>query len=497
MKRACGILLPVSSLSGNYGIGGFSKEAYEFVDKLKRAGQSYWQILPLSPTGYGDSPYQSGSAFAGNMNYIALDELTEAGFFEKEELEEIDWGKDSAWVDYEKVWNSREKLLKKAFLKRRDCEYEVETQNLLEETKRYCLYQAIKAENKGLPWYEWEEGLKLAKKEAINKAKKRLADEIEFYEWIQAVFEKQWKALKKYANEVGIEIIGDMPIYVSIDSADAWSHPELFLFNEYKAPELVAGCPPDYFSPEGQLWGNPLYDWKKHKKTDFAWWKNRLEYVLKLYNYVRVDHFRGFDEFYAIPAQNTNALEGEWLKGPGIEIFNSLSRHFAKQYKAGLPIIAEDLGLMTDSVIKLVKDTGFPAMRVLEFAYDSDADNMYLPHNYIRNCVAYTGTHDNSPIQAWAESLDENRRLFMVRYQGSEHTPVKDLHWDCVRTVLASIADTVIIPMQDYLGLGESSRINSPGVATGNWQWRLSGDEIDENLIWHCDMLAGIYSRKP
>ena len=219
--------------------------------------------------------------------------------------------------------------------------------------------------------------------------------------------------------------------------------------------------------------------------------------MLKLYNYVRVDHFRGFDEFYAIPAQNTNALEGEWLKGPGIEIFNSLSRHFAKQYKAGLPIIAEDLGLMTDSVIKLVKDTGFPAMRVLEFAYDSDADNMYLPHNYIRNCVAYTGTHDNSPIQAWAESLDENRRLFMVRYQGSEHTPVKDLHWDCVRTVLASIADTVIIPMQDYLGLGESSRINSPGVATGNWQWRLSGDEIDENLIWHCDMLAGIYSRKP
>lgn len=495
MKRACGVLLPISSLPGNYGIGGFSEEAYDFIDRLKKAGQSLWQILPLSPTGHGNSPYQSCSAFAGNMNYISLDELVKDGLLDKSELDDIDWGDDNERVDYEKIWLNREKILKKAFLKQKDLNIKTDIKKLSKETRNYCLYQALKEDNDNAAWYEWESGLKLAKERELKAAKIKLKDEIEFYEWIQIVFEKQWKKLKEYANDAGIQIIGDIPIYVALDSADVWLNPELFLFNEDKEPELVAGCPPDYFSPEGQLWGNPLYNWKVHKKTDFAWWKSRMEYALSLYDYVRVDHFRGFDEFYAIPAENKNALEGEWLKGPGIEIFNSLAAYFGKKHTV-LPIIAEDLGLMTDSVIKLVEDSGFPGMKVLEFAYDSDDKNMYLPHNYIRNCVAYTGTHDNAPLQEWLGNLSEETRLFMIRYQGGEHTPEKDLHWDCIRTLLASIADTVIIPMQDYLGLGDNARINTPGTASGNWQWRLKSEDFDEGLIWHCNMLAGIYSRK-
>ena len=290
-----------------------------------------------------------------------------------------------------------------------------------------------------------------------------------------------------------------MPIYVAFDSAEAWSKPELFMFNEDHEPEFVAGCPPDYFSEEGQLWGNPLYKWDYHKAEGYNWWIRRLEYALSIYDYVRVDHFRGFDEFYSIKYGAENAIEGEWLPGPRMEIFDTLSEHFRKKdvdkYKHILPIIAEDLGFMTEGVIELVEKSGFPAMKVIEFAYDKNPENMYLPHNYVRNCVAYTGTHDNPPLRAWLDSLSEEDRLYMIRYQGSEHTPYEDLHWDSIRTVMSSIADTVIIPMQDYLGLGEEARINTPSTLGDNWKWRLLRDAFDEHLIWHMGLLSDIYAR--
>lgn len=507
MKRACGVLLPISSLPSPYGIGTFSKEAYEFVDNLSKAGQCYWQILPLGPTSYGDSPYQSLSAFAGNLYYIDLDKLIEEGLLSKEDLKDIEWFDDKCYVDYGKLYENREKLLKKAYIKFKETldendsvKFNKQIDELLEDTKTYCLYQAIKNEQEGKSWDQWDEDLRCFDEAAIKKAKIRLNKEIEFFCWVQTVFNKQWSELKKYANDKGIEIIGDMPIYVAFDSAEAWSKAQLFLFDEEHMPKVVAGCPPDYFAKEGQLWGNPLYDWDYHKKNNYEWWIKRLEYALSVYDYVRVDHFRAFDEYYSIEYGAENAIEGIWNAGPGMNIFNKMTEYFQKKYpgkyEEGLPIIAEDLGLMTDSVIKLVEDSGFPAMKVLEFAFDQNPENMYLPHNYVRNCVAYTGTHDNSPLRAWLETLSHDDRLFMIRYQGSENTPYEYLHWDSIRTVMSSIADTVIIPMQDYLGLGEESRINTPSTMGNNWKWRMKSDEFSEELIWHMSMLSGIYGRQ-
>ena len=500
MKRACGILLPVSSLPGHYGIGCFSSRAYEFVDRLKKAGQSYWQILPLGPTGFGDSPYQAFSSFAGNPYFIDLDELVKQGYLNADELAKTDWGSDEASVDYGKIWQNRWPALKKAFLafraKGNPEQFEEDRKSLDPETREFCLYQAIKDSEGGKPWQEWEDSVRLRKPEALEKARDAFKEEIAFYEWIQTEFNRQWTRLKKYANAAGIEIIGDMPFYVAPDSACAWAHPELFQFNEDRKPVRVAGCPPDYFSPDGQFWGNPVYDWEYHRKTGYAWWISRIKYALSLYDYVRVDHFRGFDEYYAIPAENKNARNGKWEKGPGMEIFREMQDQLSSKYST-LPIIAEDLGLMTESVLKLVRDSGFPAMKVLEFAYDSDNRNLYLPHNYIRNCVAYTGTHDNQPLMGWICGMNKDTRLHMIRYQGGEHTPENDLYWDCIRTVLSSIADTAIIPMPDYLGLGDEGRINTPSSVKGNnWKWRMKENAFSDDLICHCDMLSGLYGRK-
>lgn len=541
MKRSCGVLLPVSSLPGDYGIGTFSRNAYEFVDFLEKTGQSYWQILPLAPTGYGDSPYQSSSAFAGNANYISLNYLIENCLLDKGDVEGIYWGEEER-IDYGIIWENREKLLHKAFLnfldekykeKKKDIEpdtkdteesehedkehkdskeavskrlpYEediIELKEFLElkeklsrETKEFCLFQAIKKRNSYKPWYEWEDDLKLRNKEALEKFKCEEKELILFYEWIQVIFNIEWKKIKKYANDKHIEIIGDMPIYVSLDSCDSWANEKLFLFDKDKKPKKVAGCPPDYFSPEGQLWGNPLYDWDYHKKTDYKWWTERFDYNLELYDYVRIDHFRGFDEFYAIDADAKNAMDGKWEKGPGLLMFNAVQKHFKDRFDI-LPVIAEDMGLLTDSVIEMVNESKFPSMKVLEFAFDSDDKNFYLPHNYDRNCVAYTGTHDNTTLRAWIDSQNHDIRQFMVRYLGAEHTPVEDLHFVCIRTLFASVADTVIIPLQDYLGLGDFARLNTPGTLGENWKWRLNKNAINEGLIWHMNLLAGMYSRK-
>lgn len=503
--------MPIFSLPGNYGTGCFSAKAYEFVDRLKRAGQSYWQILPLGPTGYGDSPYQSFSSFAGNPYFIDLDELAEQGLLRREMLENMDWGADPRYVDYGKLWENRERALREAFhnfqvIQERltqdqeseasagqltKARYEAELSALNEETRNYCLYQTIKTAQGGSCFSEWEDALRLRERAALEQFREQHAQELAFYEWVQVVFHFQWRKLKDYANRNGVQIIGDMPIYVSQDSADAWAHPELFQMDTDAKPLKLAGCPPDYFSPDGQLWGNPLYDWNHHRKSGYAWWIRRMEYAFSVYDVVRVDHFRAFDEYYAISAKESDARSGVWEPGPGIDFFRALRKHFPK-----LPIIAEDLGLLTDSVIQLVRDTGFPSMKVLEFAYNSDHQNLYLPHNYGRSCVAYTGTHDNEPLMAWIRSQSGELRLRMIRYQGSEHTPEHELYWDCIRTVLASVADTVIIPMWDYLGAGEEARINTPSAAGGNWRWRMLSHEFDEQLIWHCNMLSEIYGRQ-
>ena len=521
MKRACGVLLPISSLPSPFGIGAFSKEAFDFVDQLEAAGQSYWQILPLSPTGYGDSPYQSRSAFAGNLNYIDLEELIHQGLLEEKEVTEIAWGEEGQ-VDYGIIWEQRESVLQKAFQRflkgerlehsREGAEgegtekekepgileledFERERKALPEDTRNFCLYQAIKKSQKYAPWYQWDTPLKMRETKALEEVEETCREQILFYQWTQVVFTRQWQKLKDYANGKGIQIIGDLPIYVSLDSADSWSHPELFVFDQNRAPLLVAGCPPDYFSADGQLWGNPVYDWEYHKKTDYAWWMERLAHTFSLYDYVRLDHFRGFDEYYAIPAGASNAREGEWKKGPNMEIFTKAAACFKDRFDT-LPIIAEDMGILTDSVIALVEKSGFPSMKVLEFAFDSDNKNFYLPHNYPRNCVAYTGTHDNTTLAAWIKGQSPHVRSFMQRYMGGIYTPEEELYWDCIRMLLRSVADTVIIPMQDYLGLPEYARLNSPGVGEGNWRFRLKPGEVTTALLEKMGELAYLYARK-
>lgn len=500
MKRECGMLLPVASIPSKYGIGTFSKEAYRFVDQLKEAGQRYWQILPLGPTGYGDSPYQSFSAFAGNPYYIDLEQLIEDGLLTAEECDSADFGSDARDIDYEKIYRNRFPLLRTAFVRWKEKQAktgldEVQTEALLsealsEETREYCFYMAVKDEFAGMSWDKWDADIRLREAAAVECCRKTLGDEILFYEFLQYLFQNQWLRLKTYANEKGIRIIGDIPIYVAFDGADSWAHPELFQFDEERRPVAVAGCPPDAFSDTGQLWGNPLYRWDYHQKTGFAWWLKRMEYSFKLYDVVRVDHFRGFDEYYAIPAGDTTAEHGHWEKGPGYALFEAMKSRFGEP-----DIIAEDLGYLTPSVLELVERTGFPGMKVLEFAFDDFGESAYLPHKYSRNCVVYTGTHDNMTLQGWYGELDEDARKFAVDYLGNERTPRGEIHWDYIRLALQSVARIAVIPVQDYLGLGNQARTNEPSTLGKNWRWRMTGDDITEELIEKCRRLAHIYGR--
>lgn len=491
--RECGILLPVSSLPSKYGIGAFSKEAYEWIDTLKKAGQRCWQILPLGPTGYGDSPYQSFSSFAGNPYFIDLEELIKEELLTKEQCDSFDFGKDAAAIDYEKIYEGRYSLLKEAYIHWKEegnSPYEAQKE-LLEETYWYCFYMAVKDYFKGKSWINWDEDIRLKKEEALELYKKKLEDEIGFYVFLQVKFREQWLKLKSYAKEQGIKIIGDLPIYVASDSADAWGHPKLFQFDEYGYPLAVAGCPPDAFSTTGQLWGNPLYNWEYHKETGYEWWTKRLEYSFLLYDTVRVDHFRGFDEYYRVPADREDAKIGTWEKGPGIQFFVHLKETFEK-----LDIIAEDLGFLTPSVLELLSQTGFPGMKVLEFAFDSNGESIYLPHNYPKNCVVYTGTHDNQPLKSWYEELSENDRNFSRNYINNWDRPYEEIHWDFVRLALASVADLAVIPIQDYLGTGKNGRINEPSTMGNNWKWRLKQGEVTEDIINTIRELAWLYGRK-
>ncbi|MDE7249406.1 MAG: 4-alpha-glucanotransferase, partial [Lachnospiraceae bacterium] len=381
--RTSGVLLPISSIPSAYGIGTFSKEAFDFVDFLEQAGQTYWQILPLGPTGYGDSPYQSFSTFAGNPYYIDLEELIDQGVLTEKQCKECDWGGSEEYVDYEKIYQSRFKVLRIAFENSKIEEnddfhaFVRENDSWLSD---YALYMSVKDSFGGISWSQWDEDIRLRRSEAVSSYKKKLKEEILFYEYQQYLFSSQWKQLKEYANNKGIQIIGDIPIYVAFDSADAWANPELFQFDEDGLPTGVAGCPPDIFSATGQLWGNPLYRWDYHQKTGFAWWTQRIAHCFKLYDVVRIDHFRGFDEYYNIPYGDPTAEFGTWEKGPGYVLFKVLKEKLGK-----MQVIAEDLGFLTPSVIKLVKKTGYPGMKILQFAFDADGDSDYLPHNYTEN----------------------------------------------------------------------------------------------------------------
>lgn len=489
--RKCGVLMPISSLPSRFGIGGFSKEAYDFVDFLAAGGQSLWQILPLGPTGYGDSPYQSFSTFAGNPYYISLDALIEEGLLTEQECESCDYGDDPEYVNYEKIYNTRFKLLRMAFDRANILENE-EYQSFVEENKEwlkdYAMYMAIKDSKDGIAWIEWDEDIKLRKPEAMARYEKELEDAINFYSYQQYLFATQWAALKAYANKKGIDIVGDIPIYVAFDSADTWANPELFQLDEENIPTGVAGCPPDAFSATGQLWGNPLYRWDYHEKTGFAWWIRRLAYCFKIYDMVRIDHFRGFDEYWAIPYGDPTAEFGRWEKGPGYALFDAMKKALGNR-----PVIAEDLGFLTPSVLKLVKKTGYPGMKILQFAFDPREESDYLPHNYPKNCVVYTGTHDNDTVNGWIAALGRKDLAFAKKYIGVKRT--SDICSSLIRTALASVADTAIIPLQDYLELGSEARINTPSTLGGNWEWRVASDACTPELSARMLDLAQTFGR--
>ena len=496
-NRRCGVLLPIFSLPSKYGIGSFSKEAYEFVDFLEKTGQSYWQILPLGPTSYGDSPYQSFSTFAGNPYFIDIEKLIEEGLLTQKEASGYDFGNNSEYIDYEKLYRARFKLLSVAFnnldkagnSKEIKKEFEVfkkdEDNDWLQD---YSLFMALKNANGGRAWNTWEEGIRLRKTKALKEALSKYAKEVEFFSFLQYLFFKQWTELKSYANKKEIEIIGDIPIYVAFDSADTWANPELFQLDKNNIPTDVAGCPPDAFSATGQLWGNPLYRWDYHKKTGFAWWIKRIAHCYKLYDVIRIDHFRGFDEYYAIPYGNPTAEIGEWRKGPGIELFDIMKKELGQK-----KVIAEDLGFLTPSVIKLVKKTGYPGMKILQFAFDSREESDYLPHNYVKNCIVYTGTHDNETTLGWFKNLPKADKKFAKEYLGIRSS--KDAVWLCIRACFASVSDTAIIPMQDYLELDMEARINTPSTLGGNWVWRMKSDAITDELCSKMHDYARIYGR--
>ena len=492
-KRKSGILLPVFSLASDYGIGCFSKEAYEFVDFLKEAGQKLWQILPLGPTGYGDSPYQSFSTFAGNPYFIDLEELIRQGYLTREECSSADFGRELSCIDYEKLYASRFTLLKKAFTRSQE---ELEKQDaylvFVDENafwlEDYCLYMAVKDANQGVSFLEWEEGIRLRKPSSCEKYRLELREEIDFYRFQQFLFHVQWKKLKSYANENGIEIIGDIPIYVALDSADTWSAPELFHLDRECRPVAVAGCPPDAFAATGQLWGNPLYSWDVHQESGYEWWMRRIAYCFELYDILRIDHFRGFDAYWSVPYGDATAENGRWETGPGYDFFRVM-----KKVLGDRKVIAEDLGFLTKSVLKLVEKTGYPGMKVLQFAFDSREDSDYLPHNYNQNCVVYTGTHDNDTTAGWYDSITEHDREHADEYLNLHEKDT--VQWEFIRAALSSVADTAVIPLQDYLGLKSEARINTPSTLGGNWEWRLEPDVLTRKLADQIRDITRLYGR--
>lgn len=491
--RKAGILMPIASLPSRYGIGAFSKDAYDFVDWLVEAGQSYWQVLPLGPTGYGDSPYQSFSTFAGNPYFIDLEELVQQGYLTYEQCEAYDFGKNPRYINYEKIYQARYQILQLAYKQSNIMEEEGFHQFVTREKKwleDYALYMVIKDIHEAKAWNQWPKELKERSPQAIEAVKEKYSEEIGFYEFQQYMFHRQWQKLKTYANQKGIQIIGDIPIYVAFDSSDAWASPQLFEFNEQLMPYSVAGCPPDSFSSTGQLWGNPLYNWQQHKKMQYSWWTQRLEQCFKWYDMVRIDHFRGFDEFYSIPSGDKTAENGCWKKGPGYDIFKQINESLSDA-----KVIAEDLGYLTDTVVELLRQTGYPGMKVLQFAFDSREESDYLPHNYTQNCVVYTGTHDNDTVKGWYQAISPQDKKLCDEYLNIRSDDADNIHWYMIRSALSSVAKIAIIPIQDYLGLGSEARINTPSTLGNNWHWRLYHNELGSALAKHVAHMTRLYGR--
>ena len=491
--RSAGILMPVSSLPSPYGIGTLGKSAYEFVDNLVMARQRFWQVLPVGPTSYGDSPYASFSAFAGNPYFIDLDILIEEGLLDEDYVNGFMWSLENQYVDYGLIYNSRFKVLRTAF-ENSEHQKSKEYKEFLNENKfwleDYCLYSACKKKYEGTSWVDWDEDIKFRKTEAIKQIKKELADEIEFYMFIQFKFFEQWKKLKEYANEKNIEIIGDIPIYVAMDSADVWQHTDLFQLDDELNPKKVAGVPPDAFSETGQRWGNPLYNWKKIELEDFLWWRMRMEHSSKLYDVIRIDHFIGMVKYYEIPAEDDDARNGKWVKGPGMKLIKAINESIGNK-----KIIAEDLGVKMDEVVKVLSESGYPGMKVLEFAFDGNRNNDHLPYNWTSNMVGYGGTHDNDTLVGYFTGLQHWELGYIREYMECRDGSVEDLVDKIFKTAYASVADLVVFQMQDVLKIGNIGRMNLPSSMGTNWRWRMIDGQFGPNEIERLRYLCDIYGR--
>ena len=488
--RKSGILMHITSLPGAYGVGTMGKHAYDFVDFLEKAGQTYWQILPLTPTGYGDSPYQSCSTYAGNPYLIDLDQLVEDGLLEAQEAANVTWNSREDKVDFGLLYNNRETVLRKAYSRFAGGEaFDTFCQENSRWLADFALFMALKAKFQGKPWYEWEEKLKFRDADALWQIRRELSDEIRFYQFVQFLFQQQWEALRAYAAKANVKIIGDVPIYVPLDSVDLWADPQLFQLDEDCRPKAVAGCPPDSFTADGQLWGNPLYDWGKMKATGFAWWIRRLRAASRMYDVIRLDHFRGFESYWAVPAGDKTAAGGAWEKGPGMD--------FVRAIQAALPeldFIAEDLGFMTPEVRQLLADSEYPGMKVMQFAFDSREDSDYLPHHYPVNSVCYAGTHDNLTMQQWFEEAAEEDVAAAVKYLGLNKE--EGYIWGVIRGCMSSVSKLCLIQMQDYLELGGFARMNFPGTLSGaNWTWRVEDGFMTEELTNRIREITRRYGR--
>jgi 4-alpha-glucanotransferase len=494
MKRSSGILLHISSLPSPYGVGTFGRAAYEWVDLLVRAHQSLWQVLPLGQTSYGDSPYQCFSAFAGNPYFIDLEFLADDGLLDRDILNGIDWGVSQRQTDYGKLYTHRFRVLRGAFERAREDDGRMNALDAFAADNAswlndYALFMALKDENGGCSWQLWPDALRMREESVLADARVRLQDGIRFYQFLQQLFFEQWQKLKAYANERGVRILGDLPIYVPLDSADVWSAPQEFQLDESRRPLRVAGVPPDYFTADGQLWGNPLYNWEYMRQNGYDWWKRRMRAAASLFDCLRFDHFRGLSSYWSVDAAEKTARIGEWIQGPGDEFVT-----IVKQTLPGIDIIAEDLGYLNDDVRALLANSGFPGMKVLEFAFDTREPNDYLPHTYTRHCVCYTGTHDNTTAAGWLSQAASEDAAYAAAYFGLHEE--EGYAWGFLRGGMSSVANLFIAQAQDYLGLGSEFRMNTPGtLGGGNWRWRLLPGEFGVGLADRIADLTRMYGR--
>lgn len=492
MQRSSGILMPISALPSKYGIGTLGRAAYDFADFLAAAGQKYWQMLPLGPTGYGDSPYSSFSAYAGNPYFIDLELLCGDGLLDASELDAMDWGDEPSKVDYGKIYALRWDVLAKACAN--GCERDrAALEAFVEENRRwlpdYALFMALKRHFGMKSWTEWpDEDIRLRRPEALAAYRESLSEDVLLFTYIQYLFYKQWKALRAYLHEKGVRVIGDLPIYTALDSADVWAEPRSFMLDERSVPTEVSGVPPDYFCEDGQLWGNPIYNWERMSRDGYGWWIRRIEGAKKLFDVIRVDHFRGLESYWSVPYGETTAKHGVWKKGPGMALVGVLKSRFPDT-----PIIAEDLGFMTPEVKKLLSDSGFPGMKVLQFAFDCREPSNYLPHSYDENCVCYVGTHDNETLMEWFDTAKPEDVAYAEKYLGLNEREGRC--WGVIRGGMSSVARLFVAQMQDYLGLGPKARMNTPGTALGNWRWRLLPGQADAELAEKIREYVKIYGR--